>query len=296
MVVKQTQGIRIPKKYLYNAGVAVFAVVTATLVAREMIIPKSIPSCAMRYEKTGLFTWQRGDGRLLAPLDLQAKLNGRDWGVLDNVSFRKTEDLQYGSAMDVRLPREAGKSRDARSPSGTGFIWAPSWLKGSEQACLGYSIAMPDKFKFGTGGSLPGLFGGDSDAASNIEEDQSGGFYTRMNWRDNGKLEVRYKSVEQPTGINFTIDKDGLRIEPGRWLRIEQEVVLNTPGEANGILRIWIDGELRLERKKLVYRSKPGETLAGVVANVHYATRDLKWAPAPQNTALSLSPFLINWK
>ena len=36
-----------------------------------------------------------------------------------------------------------------------------------------------------------------------------------------------------------------------RWVDLEQEVVLNEPGKANGIVRLWVNDELRVDAKGL---------------------------------------------
>lgn len=296
MVVRQQSSVHIPKKYLFNAGVALFLIGTASLAIREIFVPKVIPACSQRYAQTGVFTWTRGDGSLLAAPDLQAKLKGNDWGVLENVKFTKSNDLQLGVAMQVNLPKETGKTRDERKPSGAGFTWAPDWLRGASSTCLAYSVKLPEGFDFGQGGSLPGLYGGGSDAEDTVTARRSSAFSTRLHWRDNALLELRLKSHEHPTGMGFTLDKNYLTIEPGQWVTIEQEVVLNTPGQPDGILRVWVDGKIRLDQKQINYRAKPEEGLRGVVANVHYATRDLDWAPAPKDSAVLLSPFIFRWE
>lgn len=43
-------------------------------------------------------------------------------------------------------------------------------------------------------------------------------------------------------------------IKPGRWYSIEQRLKLNTPGEADGILEVWIDGVKILSKANLMFR------------------------------------------
>ena len=296
MLIRKTQGLSILKKYLFSGAVAVFCMATAVLALREMLIPKTVASCDLRYTKAGVFSWQRGNGRMLSALDLQAKLNGRDWGLIENARFVKTKDVPLGAAMVIGLPRENSKARNRRMPSGVGFVWSPRWLKPATAACLGYSLRLPKNFKFGSGGSLPGLFGGGGDAADEVNARKSKTFSVQMHWRENKRLGLRLKSTEYPGGISLDIDKNYLKLDVGRWIRVDQEIVLNTPGRANGVLRVWVDGKLRLDLKNLNYRAKPGEGLRGVVANIHYANKDLRWAASPQNTALALSSFFVRWK
>ena len=85
-------------------------------------------------------------------------------------------------------------------------------------------------------------------------------------------------------------------IPRGRWVKLEQEVVLNAPKQADGILRVWVDGRLAVERTDLNYRMKPGVALSGVVADVFYGTEDGWGGAAPKDTKVSLTPFEVRWQ
>ena len=50
------------------------------------------------------------------------------------------------------------------------------------------------------------------------------------------------------------IRQDAFTLPKGRWVRIEQELVLNTPGQADGIARLWLDGDLKAEGTGLKLR------------------------------------------
>ena len=127
MVVRKRQGVTIPKKYLFNAGIAIFLMGTAAFAVREMLVTEAIPACAKRYGQLSLFGWKHGDGRLLTAADLQAKLQGRDWGLLENVRFEATPELQFGAAMQVRLPRESGRKPD-RAQTKWGWLYLGAQL------------------------------------------------------------------------------------------------------------------------------------------------------------------------
>ncbi len=47
------------------------------------------------------------------------------------------------------------------------------------------------------------------------------------------------------------------KIPHGRWVRIEQEVVANKPGEADGLARLWIDGKQQAEMTGLYFGDMP---------------------------------------
>ena len=53
--------------------------------------------------------------------------------------------------------------------------------------------------------------------------------------------------VEGPYYGGTTLFRTGVPVTSGKWDQIEFEWELNTPGQANGLLRFWIDGALRIE-------------------------------------------------
>ncbi len=52
--------------------------------------------------------------------------------------------------------------------------------------------------------------------------------------------------------------------ELDRWYTLEMQIVINTPGQADGVLRIWIDGRLARELTDIPYRGPT--TLAAIAA------------------------------
>ena len=123
---------------------------------------------------------------------------------------------------------------------------------------------------------------------------RSTNFDTRIHWRDSGALELKLKTSSDRARSSVKIGAHTpVKLQPGRWVEIEQEVVLNTPGKADGLLRVWVDGKLGLERKRLNFRSKSSDGFKGILANIHFATRELGWAPSPKNTSLKISPFFV---
>ena len=77
-------------------------------------------------------------------------------------------------------------------------------------------------------------------------------------------------------------------------MQLDQEVVLNAPDRENGILRVWIDGSLAIDRADLAYRVKPDITLAGVAADLFYSGDDVT-SRSPADAKVWLSPFEIRW-
>jgi hypothetical protein len=69
-------------------------------------------------------------------------------------------------------------------------------------------------------------------------------------------------------------------LEKNRWYSVEQQIKLNTPGRADGILRVWVDGQLAFEKSNLRFRDIPTLKIESVWMNVFHggvtkADRDL---------------------
>ena len=161
------------------------------------------------------------------------------------------------------------------------------------RACLEYGIYLPKDFSFQRGGKLPGLFGGHP-IAGGRRSDGHNGFSLRLMWRSGGQGEVYAYVPKHPPGRGLSIERGAWRFERGRWTRISQEVVLNTPGKANGRLRIRIDGRLVVDRGGLTFRRRPGLGVSGVMADVFYGGRTESWA-APRDTFVRVTPFTLRW-
>jgi hypothetical protein len=250
--------------------------------------PAATP-CSERYTSSTEFPLQRGDV-ILTAADLQASLGGRDAGVLENVAIARVENGPAPVAMTVSLPKGAISPRASAGPkSGISFPWHPRLVQGKSAACLSYSVMLPADFPFGRGGTLPSISGAD---ASDPAPD---GFIARIVWRDGGRggLINRVSSAGETRAA--PAEREGYPLARGRWVKLEQEVVLNTPRKLDGILRLWVDGKLVVDRADLSFRTKPGVVLSGVAADVFYGFEDGGGA-APKDTKLSLTPFEIRWQ
>src|SRR3954447_1740134 len=190
MVLKTSKGI--PKMYLFNAAGGAFLLVTAALAVRYAAVGETAPPCTERYQSALLFSWQQPSGAALSPSDLQAKLGGRDWGVIENVSFAKADGAPGPVVMQVNLrPTPQRRPEDQESKGGMGFTWLPRQLAAAKVACLSYSVWLPEDFTFAPGGSLPGLFGGEPESNGSGKAKAATTFSAVMRWREDAGAEVR---------------------------------------------------------------------------------------------------------
>lgn len=294
MIVKQLK-TNIPKMFFVNAVAAVLFCGTAAYAVRAFLFPPATPPCAERYGHPMMFNLQRSDGSLLAAGDLQSRLGGRDWGLLENLQIARLKDGPAATVLKIALPDKALRPGNTKgTTSGIGFPWSPVKMAGATSACLGYDLFLPADFEFGTGGALPGLMGGR--VLGDAGDKKGPLFSTRLRWREDGGAEIRAQTAYERDGTGYAIDPNWTKLPRGQWVRIEQEVVLNTPGERDGVLRVWIDGELKLEATSMSYRSDDKAVFTGAQVDVHYGDAALGWVAPAKPASVWITPFDLRWK
>ena len=170
-----------------------------------------------------------------------------------------------GSALEVPIPE--GNHRGMRMR----FWFADQFGAEPDAASATYWLYVPSDFAFAAshsgGGKLPGFQGtyGNCGAGDLGPCDGADGWSARMTF-------LRPKAVYLDTGVGLAhyVYHGEMKGEPyypygtylrwsrglslGQWHRIDQFVRLNTPGDHDGVLRGWVDGELALDRDGLLFR------------------------------------------
>ncbi len=242
--------------------------------------------CSKRYNVVSAMALERS-GVLISGVDLQASAAGQDLGVIQNVSIRRTAQGPSTTVMGVRIP--AG---DTDAPKGISYPWSPRVLQGKTAGCLSYHAFIPQDFVLGpNGGTLPGLSGG-----LTTGDDKSGGSVRVWPmWTHNGGAAIVARVATKSDDVaTMPYSREGVELPRGRWVSIEQEVVLNAANEQNGLIRLWLDGELAVEQTKLKLRSDANVRLTGVAANVYYGNSiEGRVPPQPKAPTIWFSPFEV---
>lgn len=290
MIVK-TRRFSLSNGTLFGIAGGAFGVLTVALMIKSSFSEKTVPGCEMRYANASGFALERASGELLDAVSLQSKIYSDDWGFLDNVAIERDTTADGRLAMQVRF-RPGGEMNDRKrtATSGVGFTWRPGQLNTARAACLNYSVWLPADFDFGDGGVLPGLFG-QSDTSPETTK-----FSVQMRWLKSGKVAVQPVTPETLRPRFFVVNEDWLTLPRGKWVNIEQEILLNTPEASNGQLRVWVDGQLGFDRRNVQLRTDGEVRFEGVMADTHYANKAMQWRPAPTETEIKISPIVIRWK
>ncbi len=114
---------------------------------------------------------------------------------------------------------------------------------------MSYWVYFPDNFEFRAGAKLPGLAHQSNDKNMSL----------RLMWRHDGLVEYYVHYNTTPThenyraSINWSLtdvinepQNDQIKFKKGEWNHVELYNKLNTPGQKNGIMRGWLNGEMAI--------------------------------------------------
>jgi hypothetical protein len=283
------------ESYLFNFAAIGVGATTVLLAVFGLRSKEVTPVCSERFGVSSQFSLQRAAGEPASAAELQARLGGRDWGVAENASVVKTPDGPGALALKINMSKPA----TANGLSGLGFTWLQADAKPARAACLTYQVMLPNDFDYSDGGVLPGIFGGVTAAVPRDGREQvNTSFGTHLLWGKDGRLSLRMATAGETAGWASKplgpVQQPVL--EAGRWVPIEQEIVLNTDGQSNGQLRVWVDGQLRLEVNKVAWRTDESEKFQGVDVRAHFSRGSLDPSPAPAPTNIRLSPLETRWQ
>lgn len=270
------------------SGVAVLLIAYATI--SYMWLERPVPGCMADYQRLATFDLTSSDGDLLSPIELQARAGNGERGVTENARIVPVSNGPSSAALEVRL----GYVDPSASNTATGvdFVWRPAASERATSACLRYSVWLPDGFDFARGGSLPGFFGGQLPEGTGKVD---GGVDLRPRWYRDGSTDfsLRAPLVEQQ-GRNSIVYRGG-SFARGRWTTVEQELTLNAPGLSDGAVRVWQDGVVVVDRKRLKMREDSSISIDGVRASVGFSTF-ARQLPTGEPGTLRLTPIEMAWR
>jgi hypothetical protein len=247
---------------------------------RSQFEERGPPRCSSSYPPSMQISLETPTGRPLSAIELQSRAGARERGVYENAKVVSEVGAPTGNVLEVRFGGGAG--------GGIRSEWTASGLASAHAACLAYSVWLPEGFAFAGPGLLPGLYGGRKPEVEGGDGERDG-FATRIVWHETGagELIAQWPGPRDRRGVNAGA---GFTFSPGQWLRIEQEVVLNSPGNADGALRLWVDGRIVAERGDVTFGAEQPLSIAGVAGDIGYLSG------GGNDGVVRLSPFEVSWK
>ncbi len=146
-----------------------------------------------------------------------------------------------------------------------------------EEVYFRYYLRFADDWTPRRGGKLPG-FGGTYGRAGwgGRPVDGTDGWSARGTFKgqEDGRTPIGFycyhMDMKGRYGSSWVWDRDERGfLENNRWYCIEQYVKLNTPGQPDGILRGWVDGELAFEKMDIRFRAVDRLKIEAVWINVY---------------------------
>ena len=293
--------MRINEQDKFSMMVASGGILTALAIGvyfvRAFFAVEVIPPCTAHASQILQLNVLTQSGEPMSPIELQGELGINAHGIFDNATVVKLNDGPPTTALRIKLSKGSSSPHQFEvPPGGISFLWQPDSLQRATSVCLRYAIRLPDDFEYGDGGFLPGLFGGDPMSPSE-ESDGKNGFTAGIIWRNDGKSQILAQLPNSTTSNPALLQRVKFKIPTGRWVWIDQELVLNNSGYADGALKLWIDGELTYQQDEITWRFDDALTVSGVTGAVHYGFGNAKRSSiAPKNTAVELSPFELSWR
>ena len=103
-----------------------------------------------------------------------------------------------------------------------------------------------------------------------------------MMWRADGEAIQYVYHPDQPGtyGDNLPWDIGGQRsFPPGEWVHVEHRFVMNTPGQSDGLVQGWYNGELAVERQNMRFRDVDTFAVDVFYFSTFFGGSGSEWAP-----------------
>ncbi len=284
-------------KTVVNSVGAVATLIVLTWVGYAALTSDEPDICEGRYPVSTRLSLTGDTGQPATQSELQARLGSSEWGILNNARIVSGADDDGQLALAVTLEKGTSSGyKDDQTRGGIGFTWRPDGMQEGKPkaACLSYRLFMPKTMKFANGGVLPGLSLGPAFDPRG-EPIVGSGAVARPSWNREGMIFVGLQFATSEGWKNPVALKSPNKWPLGRWINVEQEIILNDVGKKNGIIRLWVDGKLAGEANTLSLRAEDPMALSSVVADIHYGSITIN-GEAPETAEIRLSPFVVRWQ
>jgi hypothetical protein len=207
---------------------------------------------------------------------------------------------KYGAGVDsaatAALKTTGGHGNNGRRleithPAGQyyGMGWYPRFsalgVGAMEDVHFRYYIRPWESYHFRLEAKIPGLGGGNFPTGCDAP-DPSKGWSGRLQWgqvenHTKGRIQT-YLYVGYPasnTGCGFKeFWQPGAELEAGKWACIEMRYRMNTPGQRDGVMQGWFNGQLKYDRRDIQFRNV-SSLKADILAAVFYHGGTAAWQP-----------------
>jgi hypothetical protein len=144
---------------------------------------------------------------------------------------------------------------------------------------LDYYIKAEEGFDFRKGGKLPGLTSGGEKYTGGFHPEHGEGWSARYMWVKDGYLIVYLYYVDMKGKYGDHIDLKNCRLEPGKWHRLTQHIVLNTDNKKNGWIQVWFDEKKVVDERRVRLRLNNLGLIDAFYFSTFHGGSSLGWVP-----------------
>lgn len=246
---------------------------------------------------------QNFEKEVLYRLDFEGEVFSEEWIEKNGVDYidRKDETEVVNNELNGSNSIRVKYDKGGIGPKETGLSFPVEFSQIEkmkehyfDEIYLCYYLKFEEGFDFVLGGKLPGLMGGcDSYTRSGGQQpDGTNGWTMRFMWREEGRLVV-YSYLPRSGngkygGKEWGLDIDtGVNLVPGEWYRIEQYIHIGSPGNDDGKLIVWVDGEETINLDDIRYRDVDNECgkIGGFYFSTFHGGNTPDWAPSVDSYA-----------
>jgi hypothetical protein len=196
-----------------------------------------------------------------------------DW--VESNALHRTSTFQQDGETWLRVTYPEGQV-------GRGFKFATDHAP-QERVFLEYDIRFAADFDWVLGGKLPGLYGGTGNSGGDKPNGEDG-WSVRFMWLQGGAGIAYVYHPDMPGTWGENMHFDGAQFQKGVVQTLGLEVVMNTPGQNDGVIRAWLDGVLVVERTDMRWRDIPDLQIDGITFSTFFGGGTAEWAPSKDET------------
>jgi polysaccharide lyase-like protein len=276
------------QEMIFNGAFAFMFAGLLVYMVRDSLVSEVVEPCSQRYLSPTVFTLDNGSGPL-SNVQLVGNIGASQRGIYNNAKVVKVRGVPGERALKVLLRPSDGDANGIR------FRWSPRNLEGATSACLTYSVYLPKKFESGGGGFLPGIYTGKRSQPGQ-DSDVDGSMMQRVIWLKDGNGALVSHSKEEGEIKGRYVGLQRFELPRGRWVPVEQEIVLNNDGKINGLARVFVDGEMVLEKKRSKWRKSNRFMINGVRADIGYKHPQNAAVPPVKVNSIYVSQMKLRWQ
>lgn len=174
--------------------------------------------------------------------------------LMDRLEIVEGKDAFKGRSLRLMCPKGT-----AGGPTAGGAGWIMNLGKGNREMFLSYWVRFAPGFEYAGGGKLPGFCGGEFPKPG--KGASTTGWSQLIYWnagRNHAICQYVYSLDQRDAyGDHFFWRADRpVAFQPNIWSHVETRVVMNRPGQRDGILQSWANGRLVLDKRDMNWRNK----------------------------------------